>query len=171
MHISKFQNFGYLNVSTYRCEVTVSPLFKNSTNKIPSLSQKPLAMTSPAQVCASDLSLVCTSYVSTSAVCTVLRNGNYGFWERIGGITFLPIVVQWGYRARFTLTCSNWGKTWWLQEGSLAIRPLSKTGTCRIQVLSVTATLPFWVRMNRLVSPSWHSCYVTSCHDVLFERH
>jgi len=42
MHISKFQNCNYLNVSTYRCEVFVSPLFKNSTNKIPSLSQKPL---------------------------------------------------------------------------------------------------------------------------------
>lgn len=55
---------NYLNVCTYRCEVIVSPLLKNYTNKIPSLSQKPLAMTSPAQVCTSDLfSLLCLSFI------------------------------------------------------------------------------------------------------------
>jgi hypothetical protein len=42
--------FNFFNVCTYHSELFVAPLFMNSTNKIPSLSQKTLAMTLPAQV-------------------------------------------------------------------------------------------------------------------------
>jgi hypothetical protein len=43
--------FNFFNVSKYRFEFIVAPLSKNSTNKIPSLSQKSLAMTLYADVC------------------------------------------------------------------------------------------------------------------------
>jgi len=43
--------FNFLNIWTYCSELVVVPLSKNSTYKIPSLSQKMLAMTLPAEVC------------------------------------------------------------------------------------------------------------------------
>jgi hypothetical protein len=43
--------FNFLNIWTYCSELVVVPLSKNSTYKIPSLSQKTLAMNLPAKVC------------------------------------------------------------------------------------------------------------------------
>jgi len=47
--------FNFFHDWTYRSELILTPLYKNSTNKIPSLSQKTLAMTLPAQVCTFNL--------------------------------------------------------------------------------------------------------------------
>jgi hypothetical protein len=43
--------FKFFSVTTYHSELIVAPIPKNSTNKIPSLSQKMLAMTLPTEVC------------------------------------------------------------------------------------------------------------------------
>jgi hypothetical protein len=43
--------FNFFSVCTYRSELIVTPLSKNSTNNIPWLSQKALAITLPADVC------------------------------------------------------------------------------------------------------------------------
>lgn len=43
--------FNFLNIWTYCSELVVVPLSKNSTYKIPSMSQKTPAMTFPAEVC------------------------------------------------------------------------------------------------------------------------
>jgi len=42
--------FNFFNFCTYYSELIVAHIFKNSTKKIPSLSQKVLAITSPAEV-------------------------------------------------------------------------------------------------------------------------
>ena len=46
--------FNLLNVCTYHSEFITAPLSTNSSNKIPSLSHKTLAMTLPTEICASD---------------------------------------------------------------------------------------------------------------------
>jgi hypothetical protein len=50
LHVSKF--FG---ICTCRSELTVAPQFKDSINKIPSLSQTTLAMTLAEEVCGLNL--------------------------------------------------------------------------------------------------------------------
>jgi len=43
--------FNFFNLYTFRSELIVTPLSKNSSNKFPSLSQKTLPATLPAEVC------------------------------------------------------------------------------------------------------------------------
>ena len=43
--------FNFLNICTYRSELILTPVYKNSTNIIPPLSQKTRAMTLLAEVC------------------------------------------------------------------------------------------------------------------------
>jgi hypothetical protein len=47
--------FNSFNVCTHRCQMIVAHLSKNSTNKIPSLSQKTIAMNLHAEVCTLNL--------------------------------------------------------------------------------------------------------------------
>jgi len=49
--------FNFFSVCTYRPELIMTPLSKNSTNNIPWLSQKALAVTLPAEVCALNIFL------------------------------------------------------------------------------------------------------------------
>jgi hypothetical protein len=43
--------FNFFNVRTYRSDLIVATVFKNSANKVPTLSQKTLVVTLPAKAC------------------------------------------------------------------------------------------------------------------------
>jgi hypothetical protein len=51
----KFRQFNLFNVCIFRSELNAEPLFKNSPNKVPSLSQRTPAMALAAEVCALNL--------------------------------------------------------------------------------------------------------------------
>jgi hypothetical protein len=55
-------HFNFFKVCTYCSELIMAPLFKNSTNKIPSLSHKTLAITWHTAVCIFHFFLPCSPY-------------------------------------------------------------------------------------------------------------
>ena len=60
--------YNFYSVCTYVPELIVVPFFKNSINRIPSLTQKMVAMTLPAEVCASNLYSLIFSTVQFSTL-------------------------------------------------------------------------------------------------------